>query len=264
LKTAPTIRRFPALTSRHATEPDYRLEGDDFQAVVIRLAPEQAVRAEPGSFMWMEDEIEMDTSTGGGLLAGIKRKISGESFFVSTFRNASRDPREVAFAASYPGKILPIDLSRGDVLCQRDAYLCSTPEVQISLAFTRRLGAGFFGGEGFILQQLSGTGLAFVHAGGMIIERELRQGESLRVDTGCIVGFEHTVDYDIQMVKGVKSLLFGGEGLFYALLRGPGKVWVQTTPISRFADRILGAARGGKEEVRRAGWGVLGKMLGGD
>lgn len=243
---------------------DYRLEGDDFQAVVIRLAPGGGIRAEPGSFMWMEQGIEMDTSTGGGLFAGLKRTIAGERFFITTFHNEAAAVREVAFAASYPGKILPVDLSRGDVLCQRDAYLCSAPDIEVTLAFTRRLGAGFFGGEGFILQRLSGRGLAFVHAGGMILERELKDGEELRVDTGCIVGFEHTVEYDIRMIKGVKSWLFGGEGLFYALLRGPGKAWIQTTPFSRFADRVVSAARGGKEEVRRGGWNILGRMMSGD
>jgi uncharacterized protein (TIGR00266 family) len=247
-----------------AHQVDYRLEGDDFQAVVITLDSGEAVRAEPGSFMWMESGIDMATSTGGGLMAGLKRKIAGESFFITTFTNTAGERREVAFAASYPGKILPVDLSRGDILCQRDAYLCSAQGIQVSVAFTKKLGAGFFGGEGFILQRLSGDGLAFIHAGGMIIERDLQAGEELRVDTGCVVGFEHTVDYDIKMIRGVKSVLFGGEGLFYALLRGPGKIWVQTTPFSRFADRVVGAARGGKGEVKRMGMGVLGAMLGGD
>ena len=247
-----------------AHQVDYRLEGDDFQAVVITLDSGEGVRSEPGSFMWMEDGIEMDTSTGGGMMAGIKRKFAGESFFITTFSNSTSKRREVAFAASYPGKILPVDLSRGDILCQRDAYLCSAQGIQVSVAFTKRLGAGFFGGEGFILQRLTGDGLAFIHAGGMILERDLAAGEQLRVDTGCIVGFEHTVDYDIKMIKGVKSMLFGGEGLFYAVLSGPGKIWVQTTPFSRFADRVLGAARGGKGETKRMGMGMLGDMFGGD
>jgi uncharacterized protein (TIGR00266 family) len=247
-----------------ADQIDYRLEGDDFQAVVITLDPGEAVRAEPGAFMWMEDGIEMDTSTGGGLMSSLKRKLAGESFFVTTFENKDGARREVGFAASYPGKIMPVDLARGSILCQRNAYLCSADGVEISVAFTKRLGAGFFGGEGFILQRLTGDGLAFVHAGGHIIERELAPREQLRVDTGCIVGFEDTVDYDIKMIKGVTSMLFGGEGLFYAVLQGPGKIWVQTTPFSRFADRVVSAAHGGKGEVKRGGMGMLGDLLGGD
>jgi uncharacterized protein (AIM24 family) len=172
----------------------------------------------------------------------------------------------VGFAADYPGKILPVDLSRGTVLCQRNAYLCSTAEAQISVAFTKRLGAGFFGGEGFILQKLSGAGMAFIHAGGYILSRELAAGETLRVDTGCLVGFEEGVDYDIQMLRGIKTMLFGGEGLFCAVLRGPGKIWIQTTPFSRFADRVLSAARGSREEKRRGGAlsGMLGDLIQGD
>jgi len=247
-----------------ADQVDYRLEGDDFQAVVITLDPGEGVRAEPGAFMWMENGIEMDTGTGGGLMSGLKRKIAGESFFITTFTNDASERREVGFAASYPGKIKPVDLSRGDILCQRDAYLCSANGVDVTVAFTKRLGAGFFGGEGFILQKLHGSGLAFIHAGGHIIERELARDETLRVDTGCIVGFEDSVDYDIKMLKGFKSMLFGGEGLFYAVLTGPGKIWIQTTPFSRFADRVVGAARGGQGEVKRGGMGMLGNLLGGD
>lgn len=245
---------------------DYELVGDDFQAVVIRLEPGEGVRAEPGSMMWIEEGVEMETSTGGGVLAGLKRKIGGESFFITTFTNESSKPSRVGFAADYPGKILPIDLSRGTVLCQRDAYLCSAKGVDVSLAFTKRLGAGFFGGEGFILQKLSGDGLAFIHAGGHIIERELAAGETLRVDTGCIAAFEESVDYDIKMIKGVKTWLFGGEGLFHAVLRGPGKCWIQTTPFSRLADRVMAAAGGSVGEKKRgsAVSGMLGDFLQGD
>jgi uncharacterized protein (TIGR00266 family) len=243
---------------------DYELFGDDFQAVVIHLDPGEGIRAEPGSMMWMEESIEMDTSTGGGLLNGLKRAIGGESFFITTFSNRGPARASVAFAAEYPGKILPVDLSRGTVLCQRDAFLCSARGVEVSVAFTRRLGAGFFGGEGFILQKLTGDGLAFIHAGGFILERVLAPGESLRVDTGCLVGFEESVDYDIQMVKGVKTMLFGGEGLFYALVRGPGKIWLQTTPFSRFADRVMAAAGGNRQEVKRGGMIGLGNLISGD
>jgi len=248
------------------TEPlDYTIVGDDFQAVEITLDPRQAVRAEPGSFLWMEDDVQMSTGTGGGILAGIKRKISGESFFVTTFTNDSGERRTVSFAASYPGKIIACDLSQKTILCQRNAYLCSTEDIEISMAFTKKLGAGLVGGEGFILQRLQGDGLAFIHAGGHIMERELDDHESLRVDTGCLVAFEAGVDYDIQRIKGIKSMLFSGEGLFYAQLRGPGRVWVQSTPLSRFAARVLHAGRKGKKgEVRRGGFGWIQEMIGGD
>lgn len=242
---------------------DYELVGDDFQAVVITLDPGEAVRAEPGSMMWLEEGVEMDTSTGGGLLKGLKRKLGGERFFITTFTNQGPGRAQVGFAADYPGKILPVDLARGTVMCQRDAYLCSARGVDVSVAFTRRLGAGFFGGEGFILQKLTGDGLAFIHAGGHVIERELQHGERLRVDTGCIVGFEESVDYDIKMIKGVKTWLFGGEGLFYALLTGPGKCWIQTTPFSRLADRVMSAAGGARGEKKRGG-ALLGSLLQGD
>ncbi len=246
-----------------ADQINYELVGDDFQAVVITLDPDEGVRAEPGSMMWIEDGIEMDSSTGGGLLKGLKRKIGGESFFITTFTNEGRERAKVGFAADYPGKILPVDLGRGEVFCQRDAYLCSAKGVEVSVAFTRKLGAGFFGGEGFILQKLKGDGLAFIHAGGHLIERELAAGETLRVDTGCIVGFEEAVDYDIKRIKGVKSMLFGGEGLFYAVLKGPGKCWIQTTPFSRFANRVLAAAGASRGEHKRGG-DLIGGLLGGD
>jgi len=244
----------------------HELLGDDFQALVATLQPGESLRADPGSMMWMEDGIEMDTTTGGGILKGLKRAIGGENFFITTFTNGSPRPARVGFAADYPGKILSVDLSKGTVLCQRSAYLCSTTDAQVSVAFTKRLGAGFFGGEGFILQKISGTGMAFIHAGGFIIERRLEPGETLKVDTGCIVGFEESVDYDIKMVRGVKTMLFGGEGLFYALLRGPGTCWIQTTPFSRFADRVMAAAGGSRGEKRRGSAlsGMLGDLIQGD
>ncbi len=226
-----------------ADQIDYHIIGEDFHAVVITLDPGEAVRAEPGSLMYMERGIDMGTSVGGGLLAGLKRKVAGEGFFVTTFTNEDRVRREVAFASEYPGNVRAIDLRRGDVYCQRDAFLCCAFGVDVSIAFTKRLGAGFFGGEGFILQKLSGDGLAFVHAGGHIVERELGEDDELRVDTGCLVGFERTVDYDIKLVGGVTSKIFGGEGLFLARLRGPGKIWMQTLPFSRFADRIVAVAQ---------------------
>ena len=245
---------------------DYELVGDDFQAVVITLDPGEGVRAEPGSMMWVEGDIQMATSTGGGILSGLKRMVGGERFFITTWTNEGHERARIGFAGDYPGKILPVDLSRSTVLCQRDAYLCSANGIEVSVAFTRRLGAGFFGGEGFILQRLSGDGLAFINAGGHIIERDLDHGETLRVDTGCIVGFEESVDYDIQMISGIKTKLFGGEGLFYAVLRGPGKAWIQTMPFSRFADRMMSAVGGSRGEVRRGSSvsGMLGDLISGD
>ncbi len=246
-----------------ADQVDYEIVGDDFQAVNITLDPGERVRAEPGAMMYLEPGIHMETSTGGGLMSGLKRMVGGESFFITTFENRGSRRAKVGFAAAYPGKIMPVDLTRQTIYCQRDAYLCSAYGIEITVAFTKRLGAGFFGGEGFILQKLSGDGLAFIHAGGYVIERELAQGEELRVDTGCIVAFEASVDYDIQRIKGVKTMLFGGEGLFYAVLRGPGKVYIQTTPFSRFADRVMSAAGGGQGQVQRGG-GLLGNLISGE
>ena len=205
-----------------ADQVDYRIEGEDLQAVTIILDPNEGMRAEPGAMLWMEDGIEMETSTGGGLMSGLKRKLSGESFFVSNFTNQANDRREVTYGGPHPGRIVPLDLSNGEILCQRDAYLCSAHGIEITLAFTKRLGAGLLGGEGFFLQRLKGNGWAFMHAGGHVIERTLGPGESLRVDTGCLAAFEASVDYDIRMVKGIKSMIFGGEGMFLAHLSGPG------------------------------------------
>lgn len=246
-----------------STSLNYRIEGDDFQALQVTLAPGEAMRAEPGAFMWMEAGIEMESNTGGGLMAGLKRAIGGESFFITTFDNRGARPATVGFTSAYPGKILVHDLARGTILCQRDAYMCSTMEASISVAFTKRLGAGFFGGEGFVLQKIGGVGQVFLHAGGFIIERTLAAGEELRVDTGCLVAFEESVDYDIQMIRGIKTMLFGGEGLFYATLRGPGRIWIQTTPFSRFADKVMSAAGGSAERVQRGG-NLLGRLLEGE
>ncbi len=229
-----------------ADEIDYRIIGEDFHAVVIALDPGEAVQAEPGALMYMDKGIDMGTSTGGGLFSGLKRKIAGEKFFVTSFRNDDSVKREVAFASEHPGNVKAVDLTRGAVFCQRDAFLCCARGVNVSVAFTKKLGAGFFGGEGFVLQKLSGDGLAFMHAGGHVVERELGSGEQVRVDTGCLVGFEQSVDYSIKMVGGVTSKIFGGEGLFLANLEGPGRIWMQTMPFSRFADRIVEASMGAK------------------
>jgi uncharacterized protein (TIGR00266 family) len=217
----------------------------------------------------MEDDIQMQTGTGGGLFRGLKRMVTGESFFITTFLNSGRNKRHVAFAAPYPGKIIPLDLAQmgGRFLCQKDSFLCAAQGTEIEVAFTKRLGAGIFGGEGFILQRLEGDGLTFVHAGGTIIEKDLAPGETLRVDTGCLVAFAPTVDYDIQFIGGFRNALFGGEGLFLARMTGPGKVYLQSLPFSRLADRILAAARfsnvGEKKGAAGLGGDILGNILSG-
>jgi len=219
---------------------DYQIFGDDLQLVEVELDPGEGVRAEVGTMTYMEDGIEMQTGTGGGLFAGFKRMVTGESFFITTFMNSARQKSRVAFAAPYPGKIVAFDLDsfNGQVLCQRDSFLCAARGTEIEVAFTKKLGAGFFGGEGFILQRLTGDGMVFVHAGGTVIEKNLAAGETLRVDTGCLVAFATTVDYDIQFVGGFKNAIFGGEGLFLAKMTGPGKVYLQSLPFSRLVDRI--------------------------
>lgn len=229
---------------------DYRIVGDDLQLVEIELDPGEGVRAEAGTMTYMEQNINMETNTaGGGLLGGFKRMFVGESFFITTFSNLGNTKQCVGFGAPYPGKVIPIDLTnyRNGFICQKDSYLCSAKGVDVNIAFTRRLGAGFFGGEGFILQKLTGDGLAFIHAGGTIIEKQLQPGEVLRVDTGCIVGFDPSVSYDIQFVGGFKNALFGKEGLFLATLTGPGIVYIQSLPISKLAERI-GASFGTNRE----------------
>lgn len=255
-------------------EIDYEIHGDDMQFVEIELDPGEATVAEAGGMMYMEDGIAMETIFGdgsaqnrgfmGALLGAGKRLLTGESLFMTVFLNQGSGKRRVAFAAPYPGKIIPIHLSTlgGELITQKDSFVAAAKGVSISIAFQRKLGAGLFGGEGFIMQRLQGDGWAFIHAGGTIRERTLAPGETLRVDTGCIVGFQPTVAYDIQMVGGVKSALFGGEGLFFATLRGPGKVWLQSLPFSRLAGRILAASRGGKEEGSVLGG--FGRLLDGD
>jgi uncharacterized protein (TIGR00266 family) len=233
---------------------DYKIYGDDMQLVEVELDPGEGVRAEAGAMMYMEEGIEMQTSTGGGLFKGFKRMITGESFFITTFLYNGRGKGHVACGAPYPGKIIPLELSQfgGSFLCQKDAFLCAARGVEIEVAFTKKIGAGFFGGEGFILQRLEGEGMVFVHAGGTIIPRELSAGETLRVDTGCLVAFSLSVDYDIQFVGGFKNALFGGEGLFIAKMTGPGIVYLQSLPFSRLADRIFAAA-GFQQKGEQAG-----------
>jgi len=258
---------------------DYHLHGDDMQFVEIELDPGEAAIGEAGSMMYMEDGIRMDTVFGDGsaasgagglfgkLLGAGKRLITGESLFTTVYTNEGHGKKKVAFAAPYTGKIIPFDLSQhgGTLICQRDAFLCAAKGVALGVAFQRKLGTGFFGGEGFIMQKLDGDGLAFVHSGGTVLERKLAPGEVLRVDTGCVVAYTPGVDFDIQFVGGVKTALFGGEGLFFATLRGPGTVWIQSLPFARLASRIFAAApmsQGGSGRGGEQG-GLAGGILGG-
>ena len=249
---------------------DYTIYGDDMQIVEIELDPGEGVRAEAGAMMYMDEGIEMQTSTGGGLFKGFKRMITGESFFITTFLFNGKGKGNVAFGAPYPGKIIPLELHNlgGRFLCQKDAFLCAARGIEIEVAFTKKIGAGIFGGEGFILQRLEGDGMAFVHAGGTIIQKELMAGETLRVDTGCLVAFSPSVHYDIQFVGGFKNALFGGEGIFLAKMTGPGLVYLQSLPFSRLADRIFAASRfqqrGEKKGISGIGGDLLGGILGGD
>ncbi len=248
---------------------DYKIIGDDMQIVEVELDPSEGVRAEAGAMMYMEDGIMMQTSTDGGAFKGFKRMLTGESFFITTFYNSGASKKRMAFSAPYPGKIIPLDLTSvgGSFLCQKDSFLCAANGVDVEIAFTRKLGAGFFGGEGFILQKLVGNGMAFVHSGGTIIQKNLLPGETLKVDTGCLVAFSPSVDYDIQFVGGFKNALFGGEGLFLAKLTGPGIVFLQSLPLSRLADRLTSSASRHREQqsgLGNIGGGLLGGLFGGD
>ena len=260
-------------------EIDYKIHGDDMQFVEVELDPQETVVAEAGALMMMEDSIEMETifgdgssSSGGGIMGKLmgagKRILTGESLFMTTFTNTGSGKKHVSFASPYPGKIIPLDLSEhnGKIICQKDAFLAAAKGVTVGIEFQRKLGTGFFGGEGFIMQKLEGDGMTFVHAGGTIIEKKLQPGETLRVDTGCLVAMTQDVDYNIEMVKGVKTALFGGEGLFFATLRGPGIVWVQSLPFSRLASRVFAAAPqtpGGGSRDEGSITGGLFNMLGG-
>ncbi|RXG35169.1 TIGR00266 family protein [Methanohalophilus sp. WG1-DM] len=248
-----------------ADEIDYNIIGNDMQLVEIELDPSESVRAEAGAMMYMGQDIKMQTSTGGGLFKGLKRMVTGESFFITSFTNDGDGKERVAFGAPYPGKIIPIDLSEvgGSFLCQKDAFLCAANGIEVGIAFSKRIGAGLFGGEGFILQRLEGDGLAFVHAGGTIIKKELDAGETMRVDTGCLVAFSESVNYDIKLVGGFKNALFGGEGVVLATVSGPGTVYLQSLPFSRLADRIAAATGLGSQSNRGEGGGLSG-ILGGD
>lgn len=256
-------------------EIDYRIVGEEMQYVEIELDPNESAIAESGSFMLMDDGIQMQTIFGDGsnqnkgvlgkLFSAGKRLLTGESLFMTAFTNMGQGKRKVSFAAPYPGKIIPLDLLRlgGPVVCQKDAFLCAAKGVSVGIALQRKLGTGLFGGEGFIMQKLEGDGMAFVHAGGHVFERELLPGELLKIDTGCVVGYTHTVRFDIQFVGGVKNTIFGGEGLFFATLQGPGKVWIQTLPVSRLASRILAYGTYNRKEEGSM-LGGLGNLLDGD
>ena len=259
-------------------EIDYKIYGDDMQFVEVELDPMEAVVAEAGGMMYMEAGIEMETIFGdgsqqnsgflGSLMSAGKRLITGESLFMTVFQNQGQGKKKVAFGAPYPGKIIPVHLSQigGELIAQKDSFLCAAKGVSVGIAFNKKISTGFFGGEGFIMQRLQGDGWAFVHAGGTIIQKELGVGETLRVDTGCIVAFQPSVQFDIQYVGKIKSALFGGEGLFFATLQGPGHVWLQSLPFSRLADRIVAASprAGGSGREEGSMLGGLGRMLDGD
>jgi uncharacterized protein (TIGR00266 family) len=262
-----------------AHEVDFRILGSEMQFVEVELDPGESAIAEAGSMMFMTNGIQMETIFGdgsqsqrsgvmGALMGAGKRLITGESLFMTVFTNGGSGKQQVAFAAPYPGKILAMDLKQlgGELICQKDSFLCAAKGVSIGIAFQRKIGVGLFGGEGFIMQRLQGDGLAFVHAGGTVHGMELRPGETLRVDTGCLVALQPSVGYDIQFVGKIKTALFGGEGLFYAALTGPGRVWLQSLPFSRMADRIYKAAPAAGGSRREGGsiLGGLGDLLDGD
>lgn len=256
-------------------EIDYKVLGEEMQCVEVELDPQETVMGEPGSFMAMDQDIQMATIFGdgsqqtGGLMGKLfsagKRLLTGESLFMTAFTNVGSEKKKVMFAAPYPGKILPMNLQElgNKIICQKDSFLCAAKGVSVGIEFQKKLGTGLFGGEGFIMQRLEGDGMAFVHAGGHVVEKTLLPGDMLKVDTGCIVAFTHHIDYDIQFVGGIKNTLFGGEGVFFATLRGPGKVWIQSLPISRLASRILQFGTGARREEGSI-LGGLGNLLDGD
>ncbi|MBM3779829.1 MAG: TIGR00266 family protein [Acidimicrobiia bacterium] len=263
-----------------AHDVDYRILGDDMQFVEVELDPGESAVAEAGSMMYMTDGIALETIFGdgssssgrsgvmGALLGAGKRLLTGESLFMTVFTNQGRSKQHVSFAAPYPGRILAIDLQAlgGELICQKDSFLCAARGVSIGIAFQRKLGVGLFGGEGFMMQRLQGDGMCFVHAGGALHQLDLAPGQTLRVDTGCLVALHPSVDYDIEYVGGIKTALFGGEGLFFVTLRGPGHVWLQSLPFSRLADRIFQAApkAGGSRREEGSVLGALGGLFDGD
>jgi len=264
--------------ARRCHEVDYEIVGGDLQMVIVQLDPGETVIAEAGAMTYMEEGIQFETRMGDGsqpdqgffgkLMSAGKRALTGESLFMTHFTHRGQGKSHVAFAAPYPGRIVPIDLASipgNDLICQKDSFLCAAMGTQVTISFNKKIGAGFFGGEGFILQKLVGDGMAFIHAGGTIIERELH-GETLRVDTGCLVAFEPHIDYDIEHAGNLKSMFFGGEGLFLATLRGTGRVWLQSLPMSRLANRIIASAprAGGARVGEGSVLGSLGDMFDGN
>src|SRR3954453_18082300 len=242
-------------------EIDYRIAGEEMQFVEVELDPQETVVAESGAFMMMDDGIQMQTIFGDGsqqqqggifnkLLSAGKRLLVGESLFMTAYTNVGQGKKHVSFASPYPGKIIALNLLElgGTIICQKDAFLCAAKGVSIGIEFQRKLGTGLFGGEGFIMEKLQGDGMAFMHAGGHVFEKDLQPGELLKIDTGCLVAFTYGVDYNIQFIGGIKNTLFGGEGLFFATLHGPGKVWLQSLPFSRLAGRVLANAGAGKSK----------------
>lgn len=262
-----------------AHEIDYHIYGEEMQYVEIELDPQEIVVAEAGSFMMMENGIKMETIFGDGsnyqdsgilgkLLSAGKRVLTGESLFMTAYQNQDFSKRKISFASPYPGKIIAIDLMKygGKFICQKDSFLCAAKGVSVGIEFSQKLGRGLFGGEGFIMQKIEGDGMAFVHSGGTLACKELQVGEILKIDTGCIVGFTKDIDYDIEFIGGIKNTLFGGEGIFYATLKGPGVVYIQSLPFSRLAGRIIAASTIGGQNNKEEGslLGGLGRLLDGD
>ncbi|WP_288954958.1 TIGR00266 family protein [uncultured Polaribacter sp.] len=265
-------------TPQNAHEIDYKIFGEEMQFVEIELDPQEGVVAEAGTFMMMDNHIKMNTILGDGsnqekgilgkIFSAGKRILTGESLFMTVFTNDGIGKKQISFASPYPGKIIPIDLLEfgGKFICQKDAFLCAAKGVSIGIEFSKKLGRGLFGGEGFIMQKMEGDGLGFIHAGGTMAKKVLQPGEVLKVDTGCIVGFTQDVDYDIEFVGGIKNTIFGGEGLFFATLTGPGTVYVQSLPFSRLAGRVLSMAprTGGGKRGEGSVLGGIGDLLDGD
>jgi uncharacterized protein (TIGR00266 family) len=262
---------------RRAHEIDHRILGDDMQCVEITLDPQETVVAEPGSMMMMDEGIQMKTLFGDGtgeeqgvlgkMFSAGKRVLTGENLFMTAFTNVSTGRQTVWFAAGFPGKILPLDLKKfgGKLICQKNSFLCAAKGVTIGIEFRRKLSTGLFGGEGFIMQKLEGDGMVYAHAGGTLVERDLAAGEKLRIDTGCLMGMSANIQYDIEFVGGIRNTLFGGEGVFFATLRGPGHVWIQSLPFSRLADNIVQSApsAGGRRREEGSILGSFGNLLDG-
>jgi uncharacterized protein (TIGR00266 family) len=266
---------------RKAHEVEFTIHGEDLQFVEIMLDPGETIIAEAGAMMYMDSAIEMNTIFGDGsgkegkdlmgkLFSAGKRVLTGESLFMTTFTNRGNGKRCVSFAAPYPGRVISFDLGDygGTLICQKDSFLCAAMGISVDIAFQKKIGVGLFGGEGFIMQKLQGDGLAFMHAGGMIIKKDLERGETIKLDTGCLVAMTKTIDYDIQFVGNIKNALFGGEGIALATLSGPGSVWLQSLPFSRLADRIYSASKAGggksKGEGSLLGGMGIGNLFGGN